>query len=141
MRSVYHRHGIVWFNVVVHARILSGFFTATRYGATIYSDIKFLAGGFPRRRRCHQETTGRIAFGSRLLKAANVVICFTTRDEVTAPRRAGSCFTPTTDPVTLSVARSDRDATRRRGDVIREMLRSGTRDSARLKREPVVEPD
>jgi len=45
---MYHEYNIVWFNVVVHARIL-WFFTASRYGAAIYFDIKFLARGFPQR--------------------------------------------------------------------------------------------
>jgi len=82
MRSVHHRHGIVCFNVVVHARILSGFFTATRYGAIIYSDIKFLAGSFRRGEAAIERRRGaaRIAFESRLLKAANVAACFTRRD-------------------------------------------------------------
>jgi len=89
---MYHEYNIVWFNIIVHARILSDSLRHSMVRQFILIS-SFSPRRLPAEKLLQKRCSHSIAFESRLLKAANVVTYFTTRKDITT---SVSCFTFTT---------------------------------------------
>lgn len=85
---MYHEYNIVWFNIVVHARILSDSLQRHDMVWPFILISSFSPRRLPAEKLLQKRCSRSIAFESRLLKAANVVTYFTTRKEITTPRRS-----------------------------------------------------
>lgn len=114
---MYHEYDIVWFNVVVHARILSDSLRC-RDTARPFISISSFSPPEASRREAAIETSSRcIALESRLLEAANVVTCFTARKGITTPGRRTRALplllTAATLFVTAFARNHDRNMTQR----------------------------
>jgi len=99
---MYHEYNIVWFNIIVHARILSDSLRHSMVRQFILIS-SFSPRRLPAEKLLQKRCSHSIAFESRLLKAANVVTYFTTRKDITTSRRSRAL------PLLLAVATFIRD--------------------------------
>lgn len=86
---MYHEYIILfWFNIVVHAWILSDSLQRHDMVRPFILISSFSPRRLPAEKLLQKRRSRSIAFESRLLKAANVVTYFTTWKEITTPRRS-----------------------------------------------------
>lgn len=103
---MYHEYNIVWFNIIVHARILSDSLQRHDMVRPFILISSFSLRRLPAEKLLQKRCNHSIAFESRLLKAANVVTYFTTRKNITTSRRSHAL------PLLLTVATFIRYRTR-----------------------------
>jgi len=85
---MYHEYNIVWFNIVVHARILSDSLQRHDMVRPFILISSFSPRRLPAEKLLQKRCNCSIAFESQLLKAANVVTYFTTWKKITTLRRS-----------------------------------------------------